>query len=87
MTPDYEVANHLSPYPEPSVPIRATRRIDSDTPDYEAAKSALMEKHINDRDSQNNLILTFFGYDSEGKAIYAVLPEDIPTCRVCHPST
>ena len=53
--------------------------------DYDISKSVLMEKGINDRDSQNNPILTFFGYDSEGKPIYAVLPEDIPPCRVCRP--
>ena len=64
-----------------SVEIRtsASKR-EEDLEAYEAAKSVLMHKGINDRKQGGKSRLTFFGYNDDGVAIFAVLPEDLPRC-------
>lgn len=64
------------------IDVNATPSVSADDQQaYEEAKSELHEKHINDRNTDGDSLLRFFGYDSDGRAIFAVLPEDLPTWR------
>ena len=57
----------------------------SDREAYEAARAVLTEKGIDGIPGFDSLvapgdtILTHFGYDDDGVAIFAVLPEDLPS--------
>jgi len=58
----------------------------SDQEAYERAKGVLHDVHINDRNPDGSSKLKFFGYDFNDDPIFAVLPEDIPSCRYCRTS-
>ena len=60
-------------------------RREEDQEAYEAARAVLTEKGIDGIPGFDSLvapgdtILTFFGYNDDGVAIFAVLPEDVPS--------